>query len=143
MEKPTIVFFPGAFADPSCFDILASQLNPHGFPIHYASIFSLNPSCPPSEATCERDVDIARKQHLLPLIEEKGKDVLLFVHSFGGIVGGAAAHGLSQAQRSQAKLPGGVIGLIYCVGNLTLEGESLSQAVGGAYPPFIKLNTVS
>ncbi|KAI9667576.1 MAG: hypothetical protein M1821_000392 [Bathelium mastoideum] len=143
MEKPTIVFFPGAFAEPSCFDALVSQLKPGGFPTQYVPLPSVNPSCPPSEATCERDVEITRKQHLLPLIEGEGKDVLLFVHSFGGVVGGAAAKGLSKAQRSQANLPGGVIGLIYCAGNINLEGETLLQSVGGAYPPFIKLDNPS
>ncbi|TRX94095.1 hypothetical protein FHL15_004863 [Xylaria flabelliformis] len=34
----------------------------------------------------------------------------------------------------------GVVGLIYIVGNITLEGEALSEAVGGSHPPFIKVD---
>lgn len=36
----------------------------------------------------------------------------------------------------------GIIGLIYVVGNITLENEALRDAIGGAYPPFIKTDKV-
>jgi len=64
--------------------------------------------------------------------------VIIFTHSYGGVVGGAAAAGLSKATRSSRNELGGVVGLVYLVGNIVLEGETLLQANGGAYPPFIK-----
>lgn len=59
------------------------------------------------------------------------------------MVGGAAAAGLSKVARLSDNQEGGVIGLIYLVGNIVSEGESLLQAVGGAYPPFITEGNVS
>jgi hypothetical protein len=69
--------------------------------------------------------------------------LIIFTHSYGGVVGGAAAAGLSKVVRSSRNQEGGVTGLVYLVGNIVSEGETLLQAVGGAYPPFIKEENVS
>jgi hypothetical protein len=65
--------------------------------------------------TTSKDAEEARTRYLLPLLEE-GKDVIVFVHSYGGVVGGAAAAGLSKSARSVEGKPGGVVGLLYLVG---------------------------
>ncbi|KAF2653858.1 prolyl aminopeptidase-like protein [Lophiostoma macrostomum CBS 122681] len=135
---PTILFFAGAFADPSCFDAISKKFQEAGCPTVYAYVPSLDPS-DPSSVTASKDAEEARTRYLLPLLDE-GKEVVVFVHSYGGVVGGAAAAGLSKSARSAEGKPGGVVGLLYLVGVMTKEGESLLQAVGGAYPPFIKQN---
>lgn len=138
--KPTIVFFAGAFTGPSCFDKVAAEFNNAGYPIAYTKVLSLNPS-DPSTVSTSKDAEHVRTTVLLPLLE-KGRDVVLFAHSYGGVVGGAAAAGLSKsAQRANAK-EGGIIGLLYLAGNIVGEGKSLKDAVGGAYPPFIKEDQV-
>ena len=139
--RPTIVFFAGAFAAPSCFDTIAKQLQQSGYPTAYASVTSLAPS-DPAAVSVATDAEFARKNTLLPLIDDQGKDVVVFTHSYGGVAGGAAAAGLSKASRSSRGEAGGVIGLIYLVGNIVAEGESLFQAIGEAYPPFIKEGNV-
>jgi hypothetical protein len=88
-----------------------------------------------------KDSEEVRNKYVLPLLED-GKEVVIFVHSYGGVVGGQAARGLSKRARSASGKPGGIIGLIYLVGNIVGEGETLLQAVGGAYPPFIKIDYV-
>jgi rhodanese-related sulfurtransferase len=138
---PTIVFFAGAFADPSCFDTLSSLFREAGYPTNYAYVSTLNPSNATIVST-SKDAEEARNKYILPLLED-GKDVVVLVHSYGGVVGGQAAAGLSKKSRSAAGKAGGVIGLIYLAGNIVGEGETLLQAVGGAYPPFIKQNYVS
>ncbi|KAF2641597.1 alpha/beta-hydrolase [Massarina eburnea CBS 473.64] len=132
----TIVFFAGAFAYPSCFDTLADYLRKAGYSTVYANVPSLNPTDATIVSTA-KDAEETRKEVILPLLDD-GKDVVIFTHSYGGIVGGAAAAGLSKSARSTAGKPGGIIGLVYLVGNIVSEGESLLQAIGGAYPPFIK-----
>ncbi|KAF2798693.1 prolyl aminopeptidase-like protein [Melanomma pulvis-pyrius CBS 109.77] len=140
---PTIVFFAGAFADPSCFNRLAALFNDAGYPTVYATALSLNPS-DPADITTAKDAQHAREKVLLPLVEDENKEVVVFTHSYGGVVGGAAAAGLSKsARKAEGKKGGGVIGLLYLVGNIVCEGETLLQAVGGAYPPFIKENNPS
>lgn len=138
---PTIVFFAGAFADPSCFDSLAQLFKNAGYPTEYAHVLSLNASDPESVTTAQ-DAQHTREKYLLPLVES-GKDVVIFVHSYGGVVGGAAAAGLSKTSRLAKGEEGGVIGLFYLVGVVAAEGENLLQSVGGAYPPFIKRDYVS
>jgi len=136
-SRATIVFFAGAFSDPSCFDELVPHLQKAGYDTVYAHVPSLNPS-DPSSVSSSNDANETRKKVLLPLIEEQHKDVIVFTHSYGGVVGGAAAAGLSKITRRSHNEPGGVIGLVYLVGNIVLEGETLKQAVLGTYPPFIK-----
>ncbi|PQE20875.1 alpha beta hydrolase family domain-containing protein [Rutstroemia sp. NJR-2017a BBW] len=138
-SRPTIVFFAGAFAEPTCFDGIVPFFKKAGYPCVYAKVRSLNPD--PSDLasiSTANDASEARKNVLLPLIEEQHKDVIVFTHSYGGVVGGAAAAGLSKVARTSRNEAGGVVGLVYLVGNIVSEGESLLQAVGGAYPPFIK-----
>lgn len=140
MPHPIILFFAGAFADPSCFDTFSKHLQRAGYPTAYARVPSLNPANPATISTSQ-DAKFTREKYLLPLLDE-GKDVVIFAHSYGGVVGGAAAAGLSKASRSADGKPGGIVGLLYCVGNIVQEGQTLLQAVGGAYPPFIKEDNV-
>ena len=139
--KPTIVFFAGAFADPTCFDRIAPLFRSADYETVYANVPSLNPS-DATTVTCANDSNATRNNVILPLIEEKHKDIVIFAHSYGGVVGAGAAAGLSKTTRAARKEAGGVIGLIYLVGNIVAEGETLLQAVGGAYPPFIKQGKV-
>jgi pimeloyl-ACP methyl ester carboxylesterase len=136
----TIIFVAGAFADPSCFNAVAAGFNSAGFPTTYAEVLSLDPS-DPSNASTSKDAEHVRATTLVPLLEE-GKDVILFAHSYGGVVAAAAAAGLSKSARHANAKPGGIIGLLYLVGNIVGEGESLKDAIGGAYPPFIKEHQV-
>jgi hypothetical protein len=140
--KPTIVFFAGAFADPSCFDRITPLFHKAGYPTAYAYVPSLNPTNAKT-VTCSQDIEATRKSSLLPLIETEQKDVIIFTHSYGGVVGGGAAAGLSKQARAAEGKKGGVLGLVYLVGNIVCKDETLLQAVGGAYPPFIKEGKVS
>ncbi|KAF4122760.1 hypothetical protein GMORB2_7067 [Geosmithia morbida] len=136
-SSPVIVLVPGAFGTPSGFDQILPYLRDAGFSTRPGAYPSCDPPNP-ATATCADDIAHLRNDVLLPLLQE-GQDIVVLVHSYGGVVGGGAAKGLDKASRQSQGLPGGVIGLIYVVGNITLEGESLMEAVGGAYPPFIKL----
>ncbi len=137
---PTVVFVPGAFASASCFDDLAARFRKIGYATAYADVPSLNPT-DPTAVSASKDAEHVRNNVILPLVDE-GKDLIIFVHSYGGVVGGTAAAGLSKTSRLQEDKAGGVIGLLYLVGNIVGQDETLLQAVGGAYPPFIKQNYV-
>lgn len=142
VTKPTILLVHGAFGTPAAWDKLAPFLKQAGYPIKRATFPSANPK-KPLEVSAKKDIEYVRNQFLLPLIEQERKDVILAVHSFGGIVGGGAAVGLSKADRSAQKLPGGVLGLIYIAGNITHEGQTMFDSVGGQWPPWLKLDNVS
>ncbi|KAI1747722.1 Alpha/Beta hydrolase protein [Xylaria castorea] len=135
---PTILLVPGAFGKPDCFDSLLPYLDEAGFATHPGAYPSCNP-VNPHIATCKNDIASLRNSVILPLLEQQ-KDVIILAHSYGGVVAGGAAKNLDRTTREAQGQVSGIVGLIYVAGNITLEGESLQQAVGGVYPPFIKEN---
>lgn len=137
---PLILLVPGAFGTPACYDPILPYLKAAGLSTHPGPYPSCNP-LDPSTATCEKDIASLR-QLLVSLLEER--DVVILAHSYGGIVAGGAAKGLDKPTRTAQgqAAGGGVVGLIYVVGNIALDNESLVEAIGGAYPPFIKLDKV-
>ncbi|PWY68989.1 alpha/beta-hydrolase [Aspergillus sclerotioniger CBS 115572] len=139
---PVIVLVPGAFGTPDGFNKMQPYLTQAGYTTHPGSYPSCNPS-DPSKASSPHDIAHLRDNILLPLLNEQGKDLVIIAHSYGGVVAGGAARGLAKQTREFQGHSTGIIGLIYVVGNITLEGESLLTAVGGAYPPFIKVDKPS
>ena len=82
------------------------------------------------------------KAELQKLVEEQGKDVIVVMHSYGGVVGTEAVHESFGKKHREAKgLIGGVIRLLYLCAFVLREGASLATALGGL-PPFIPV-TVS
>ncbi|PLB52223.1 alpha/beta-hydrolase [Aspergillus steynii IBT 23096] len=136
---PVIVIFPGAFGTPEGFDKLSPYLTKAGYATHPGAYPSCNPA-DPAEASSSQDIAFVRDNVLLTLLNEQGKDVVIIAHSYGGVVAGGAARELSKETRKAQGHSTGVVGLIYVVANITLDGESLFTAVGGAYPPFIKVD---
>jgi hypothetical protein len=67
---------------------------------------------------------------LLPLLDS-GTDILLVLHSYGGLPGAAAAKGLSKVEREKEGKQGGVVGLAFITALVAREGDSLEQMVGG------------
>lgn len=142
VPSPLVVIVPGAFGTPAGFDKLVPYLNEAGLSTSPGPYPSCDPQ-DPTVATCQKDIDSLRRDILLPLLEEEQRDIVILAHSYGGVVAGGAAKGLDKPSRIVQGQQHGVIGLIYVAGNITLEGECLLEAVGGSYPPFIKLNKVA
>ena len=137
----TILIIPGAFHRVSSFDFLIPLLQALDFSAVVASYPSLNPADPKS-ASSAADVHHIREKYLEPLVEKQGKDVLMLVHSYGGVAGGGAATGYSKATRLSQGKAGGIVGMVYITRNIVSEGKSTIEAVGGAYPPALKTNSV-
>lgn len=140
-SNPTILLVHGCFATPACFDKLVPHLKKAGYPTLTATYPSSNPE-DPSEVTAQKDSEYLRNQYLVPLVENEHRDVILAVHSFGGVVAAGAAVGLSKTDRKAANLKGGVLGLVYIAANILQEGQSLYESFGGGdWPPwFLKDN---
>lgn len=140
-SSPVIVLVPGAFGTPAGYDKLLPYLTEAGFSTRPGPYPSCNP-VDPSTATAPKDIASMRENVLLPLIEQEKKDIVIVAHSYGGLVAGSAAKDLDKPTRQAQGQAGGVIGLIYVAGNIALEGEALMDAMGGSYPPFLKLDKV-
>ncbi|KAI3342586.1 Alpha/Beta hydrolase protein [Ustulina deusta] len=130
---PLIVLVPGAFGTPAGFDKMIPHLN--GLQTHPGAYPSCNPP-DPMNANCSDDVSALRRT-LLSLLDQQ-RDLVVLAHSYGGVVAGGATKDLDKESRKAQGHTSAVVGLFYVVGNITLDGECLIEAVGGTYPPFIK-----
>lgn len=127
--KPTILLVPGAWHSPSHYATLLSRLQTAG----YHTVCSRLPSVAsvdPLTATAAQDTSFIREKMLLPLLEQE-KDILLVLHSYGGLPGSAAAKDFSKSERTKQGKKGGIIGLVLMAALLAREGDSLEQMMGG------------
>lgn len=136
-HRPAVVIVPGAWHPGHLYIPFANQLNEAGFSTTIAPISSLS-SGEPSKADCRADAEAIRR-HLVGIFEKEGKDVILVAHSYGGIPGGASAHGLMKSSEAQAA---GVIGLIYVSAFVVPESQSLLTQLGGKHAPYLVANSV-
>lgn len=125
--KPTIVLVPGAWHTAKCYDILVPHLQDAG----YAALALTLPSVggnPPVQSI-DPDVDHIRK-NIQPLLDA-GKDVVVVMHSYGGVPGGSAMKGFSKADRQGQGQPGGVSALVYLCAWMINEGTTTRDNGGG------------
>jgi hypothetical protein len=85
------------------------------------------------------DVD-AIQDVVRPIITDQGKDVLLVVHSYGGVVGGESVRGLEKASREKQGKRGGISHLYYCCAFALPEGVSLMDALQGKNLPWFRVS---
>ena len=140
-KKPTILLIPGAWFHPSTYDVFIAHLQHLSFPAAYAPYPSLNPSHP-AITDAAHDTEAVLQESLLPLIENEGKDVVIVMHSYGGVPGSSAARGLGKVQRVGEGKTGGVVGLIYVSGFVVPGGASMADGQGGQLPAWVKQNQV-
>ncbi|KAJ6078956.1 hypothetical protein N7467_008709 [Penicillium canescens] len=137
----TILFVPGAWLTPLFYQPFLQALTGSGYDVRYAGYPSLDPK-EPSGIDCQADTD-AIGAILRPLVEDEGKDVLLFMHSYAGMPGAAAATGLAKSQRTQEGKAGGVVGLLFLGAFVVAEGSSCAGLMGGNLPPWILVDQPS
>ncbi|KAL9089907.1 MAG: hypothetical protein Q9159_002264 [Coniocarpon cinnabarinum] len=139
MSKPTILLVPGAFAKPSCYDKLTPLLTSEGYQTVAAPLLSVDPTDAAS-CSCTIDAEHIKTQHLIPLIEDQGKDVIVFAHSYGALCAGIAVDGLARSVRHDTGRKGGVLGLIYLAGTMVPENKYIMELLGESWPPFFKID---
>lgn len=74
----------------------------------------------------------------LELLIDQGQDVVLVMHSYGGVVGTQAAAGLGKVERQNKGQKGGIIRLFYACSFILPLGHHLCTALGGELAPFIR-----
>ncbi|KAH8700824.1 Alpha/beta hydrolase fold-1 [Talaromyces proteolyticus] len=139
MPKPTVIFVPGAWLPKASYGLFLHALEKEGFPVHYASYPSFDPT-DNLNASCERDAKVIRGEVIQPLVEGEGRDVVLFMHSYASMPGSAAVSGFSKTERVRKGQAGGVLGLI-CIGAFLIpQGLSCAGMQGGNLPGWILLD---
>ncbi|KAL2068897.1 hypothetical protein VTL71DRAFT_15235 [Oculimacula yallundae] len=132
---PTVVFTPGAWHGTWAFDTVRSQLGALGYPTEAVAL----PSVGSNDLNVGLAEDAAALRTELTTLADEGKDIIMVVHSYGGMVATNAVEGLSYADRRAAGKRGGVTMLIYMTAFAVPLGTSLLNGLGGQYLPWMIL----
>ncbi|EKG15210.1 hypothetical protein MPH_07544 [Macrophomina phaseolina MS6] len=138
-NKPTIVFAPGAWHTPDCFDLVREQLHARGWATEAVAYPSVGAE-PPNKGLAE---DAAAVRAVLERLADEGKEIVLTVHSYGGLVGQNAVEGLGYKQRQAAGKKGGVIQFVYLAAFVAPKGATIKQMLGGQFLPWMKFEVRS
>ena len=116
-----------------------SLLQKAGYPTYSVLLPSVGAS---DETTIEDDMTYVRDRMILPILDHEKHDVILVLHSYGALPGGAAAFDLSKERRLRQGKTTGVIGQIYCAGLLQkgVNGIGVLELVGGDLGPGFRVD---
>ena len=135
-SKPTILLVPGAWHSPDLYAPMTDLLVAEGY--EYIGISLVSVGADPALENWDPDVELIHKTVLGVL--DRGKDVVLVVHSYGGLVGSEAMKGLGKKQRESEGKKGGVVRLVYICAFFLELGMHL-QAVKNDQPhPWMKVD---
>ncbi len=129
--RPTIVFVPGAFHIEAHFQPISSLLNRASFPTVTVSL----PTTSQATACSYRDDVYAIRSVLETLVEEEGKEVLLAVHSYGGVPGCQTVCGLERSKRKAEGKSGGIVHVLFITALLVEQGRRMAEALEGGKAP--------
>lgn len=139
MAKPTIIIVSAAMHSSAHYDALTHAFNSMGYSVVCDRLPSLDPEEGTSPTVAE-DVEHLRRTSVLPELE-RGREVIVMGHSYGGCVGPAAAKGLSSSERLADGKKGGVVGIVNMSAAIVAGGTSLlSIFPGGKIPAGLVAN---
>lgn len=129
-SKPVILIVHGAWHTPSHFSLLITHLQSQG----YEALCPFLPTCNNvvlPNPTMYDDIAVIRK--IVEKMANQGKEIVVLLHSYGGVVGTDALAGLGKKDAAA----GGIIRIIYMCAFIPFEDESLNDIFGGNAPPFL------
>jgi pimeloyl-ACP methyl ester carboxylesterase len=127
MSKPSIIFVHGAWHNSQYFEKTIALLEPLGYKCIAVDLPSVA-SNPPVTSLSE-DIETIRTAAEKEV--ESGNEVLMHVHSYGGIPTTSALDGLSISERREVGKVGGVSRLSFVSSFVLPQGVSAEMGVGG------------
>ena len=121
MSLPTIVVIPAACHTPAHYQPLASALQSADFTVAVVPL----PSAGASPGLRNFDEDVAAIHKIVSSFVDDGIEVVMLLHSYGGLPGSAAMKGLGAKERARDGKEGGVRRLVYLSSYVLKEGEAL------------------
>ena len=121
MSLPTIVIIPGACHTPAHYQPFASALQSADFTVAVVSL----PSIGASPGLKDFDEDVVAIHKVVSSLVDDGIEVVMLLHSYGGLPGSAAMKGLGAKERARDGKEGGVRRLVYVSSDILKEGEAL------------------
>jgi pimeloyl-ACP methyl ester carboxylesterase len=131
-ESTTILFVPGAWHNPDCYDPVIRILETAKYKTDKVHLPSVNPP----EHYLNFDEDVAQIRRQIEQAVNAGDYVVVVAHSYGGLPSNEAIKGLDIKTRQKEGLMGGVTHLFFCCSFIIPEGESLISAFGGKDLPW-------
>ncbi|OOF95010.1 hypothetical protein ASPCADRAFT_171439 [Aspergillus carbonarius ITEM 5010] len=140
-NPPTLVFIPGSWHRPTCYDKVIQPLQEQ-HQLKCVSVTLPSTSGDPA-ATFKDDLDVARDA--ISTETTQGRNVVVIAHSYGGMVGNSAIKGFAQPRDATTQPPttGYVIGLILIASGFTLTGLSFMDPFFGHPPPSWRVNSTT
>ena len=125
LSPPTILLIHGAWHYPSLYAPFCKSLEALGYEVVCPRLLSCNDAVPPTKFLHD---DVALIRGTAQSLLDEGKRVVAVMHSYGGMVGTDALHGLP------------IQHLIYMTAFVPPSGKSLAGMFGGTLPPFITID---
>ncbi|KAI1853310.1 hypothetical protein JX266_002016 [Neoarthrinium moseri] len=132
--KPAIVFGPGAWHSPDCFQLVRDELEKRGFETVGVTYPTVGAE-PPTKGISD---DAAAFRGAVEELVAQGKQVVCVVHSYGGLVGANAVKGLGFQQRAKEGKAGGIVMFVYLAAFVTPLGSSILSMLGGNWLPWMR-----
>ena len=121
MSHPIVVIVPAACHTPAHYQLFACTLQKAHFNVAVIPL----PSVGASPGLKTFDEDVAAIHRVVSSFVEDGDEVLMLLHSYGGLPGSAAMRGLGMKDRAKRGKEGGVRRLVYVSSYALLEDEAL------------------
>jgi pimeloyl-ACP methyl ester carboxylesterase len=135
--KPTVLFVPGAWHTPESFQYVADHLIAAGY--DYVGVDKPSVSLGPDYVE-NMDPDIESVRDAITKASDAGNDVVLVMHSYGGVPGSAGAKGLRKEDRAKEGKKGGVVRLVFVTAFALDEGQTLADISKGSSNNWTELH---
>jgi hypothetical protein len=133
--RPVLVIVPGNFSLPRFWSAIQRSDEDKSYAIEVVSLQSSREvRIDPGPGLAD---DVKEAQSVLNKHINQGKDVVMLIHSYGGMVRTEPTRGLSHIEREKAGLKGGITRLILLVAIFTPSGKNtrgLYEAKPAHYP---------
>lgn len=121
MALPTIVIVPGACQTPAHYQPFASALQHASFQVAVVPL----PSLGGSRGWKDFSEDVTAIRKVVSNLVDDGTEVVVLMHSYGGMPGSAALRGLGVKDRAKGGMKGGVKRLVHVASHALREGEGM------------------
>lgn len=134
---PTIVWINGSFSPASFYADVSDGLRARGYDIVVDTLPSSARTPPEKPATMKEDA--AYFHDIVEKLCDQGKDIVLAMHSYGGVVGSECSRALSKAERTAAGQRGGITQLVFVTCVVPDVGVSLRELTASGSSPWLIL----
>lgn len=118
-SNTTFILVPGAWHPASALEPIMGPLRAAGH-----NVTGIDLACYGAEPPLnDFKPDVSLVRNAIEEAADNGQDVVVFMHSYGGVVGTEACRGLGKEERKASGKKGGVVRLIYCTAFLLDEGK--------------------